>query len=169
MTYKYKRMNSVYINSCIVAIAIVIGALIYSSCHLRHESKTHIRKSDRGGMHGRGVFSNGTIEPNETIETGPLLVSNEDDSKEACAMCSDYIWSYSGHASSELYKYAVPLGSASICNHSNNPNANVKFQDKNYTLFAIRPIHAGDEILVSYCQGKKTCLWGVGRNIKLIE
>lgn len=160
------RMNLVYMNA--VIIAIVIGALIYN--HARHhESKTYISNSKRGGMCGRGVFSNVNIEPNEIIETGPLLVSG--DLKEVCAMCSDYVWTYSAHASSEheLHKCAVPLGSASICNHSNEPNANAHFQDTNYTLFAIRPIRRGDEILVSYCQGKKTCLWGVSRNITLIE
>ena len=164
------NLGLAYMN--LVIIAIVIGALIYNHARALHHcaSKTYISNSRRGGMHGRGVFSNANIAPNQIIETGPLLVS-ADLKDEVCAMCSDYVWTYSAHASSEheLHKYAVALGSASICNHSNEPNANVHFQDTNYTLFAIRPIRRGDEILVSYCQGEKTCSWGVGRNITLVE
>jgi SET domain-containing protein len=104
---------------------------------------------------GRGVIATDRILKNEIIETAPLIILGEKDSKfiSSCDK-SDTLYHYYLQQP-ELNRNCVMLGYASIYNHSSDPNAEIDFdddsEDKHMIFRAIKDIEAGEEITWDYC------------------
>ncbi|VVC75606.1 hypothetical protein AQUSIP_08960 [Aquicella siphonis] len=101
------------------------------------QNKLAVKKSP---MHGYGVFAEKTIRKGEKIEECYMIVSRGGDKK-----LEDYYFDANG-------KYAIFTGFGIIYNHSDDPNADYKINMKSrvVTFKAVRTIHKGEEIFVSY-------------------
>jgi hypothetical protein len=108
--------------------------------------KIEVAASD---FHGYGVFANRDIEAGEVLEECPVLI---------LPLESDALFDYRFRwpKSVEPRGYAIPLGSGSIYNHQDDPNADWE-SDETRRLFvyrAVRDIPAGAEIFISYNFGE---------------
>lgn len=94
-------------------------------------------------VHGYGVFAEQSFSKNDVIEECVSLVFPHEDKKEA-AFSDFYFGTPQG--------FVLPLGFGGIYNHSSEPNATYVWDDKNQLLrfMALKPIHKGQEIFVSY-------------------
>lgn len=101
---------------------------------------------------GRGVQAVEAIAPGELLEVAStiLLSSDECDRIEGTAL-GDYYFAHPANADDGL----VVLGLASLCNHADDPNAEVYWEEVPglgwvARLVALRPIAAGQEITRRY-------------------
>jgi hypothetical protein len=125
-------------------------------------SYIYIKNSVKGGEFGRGVFANKDFNEGDVIEIGSLLVGTNENM--FIGLYQNYVWNKNG-------KILLPLGFASICNHTYDKNSEIYFYDDFYNLIAIKNIKKNEEILVSYCYGqtKEECeYWFSSKNIKQI-
>lgn len=92
---------------------------------------------------GRGVFANRSIQIGELIETAHVIVIPND---EITTTIDFYVFTWLGETS------AIALGTASLYNHSNDPNvAFVRDYDNGVITFAAtRDIEEGEELYINY-------------------
>ena len=101
---------------------------------------------------GRGVVATSFIAKYEIIEVSPIVVLGEED---ACFVRerSDRLKHYYLHQT-QLDRFCVMLGYASLCNHDFNPNATFEYDPdpaQHYVAIrALRDIHPGEEIVLNY-------------------
>lgn len=113
---------------------------------------------------GLGVFSNKKIIKGDVIEISPALMFNEKEAKDI-DKTSLYNYYFSLHFLDDknARKYnvksakdsgALALGTMSICNHSENPNAKIKKdlheQGLIFSLISLDDIEINTEITISY-------------------
>ncbi len=106
--------------------------------------KITIKKSK---LHKKGVFALEKIEIGEVIEVCPVIILNQNDTKQIDGTeLYNYYFSWKDQGS------AIALGYGSIYNHSYQPNARYKtnYTSKTITFKAIKAIKKGEEILVNY-------------------
>ena len=102
---------------------------------------------------GRGVFAAREIAEGEILDEAHVLHLSADDAAkiEATGIGTHY-FHWEGDEDDERWRGAVALGIVSLVNHSANANAGV-WQDYDrdvLVLEALRPIAAGEEILIDY-------------------
>lgn len=92
-------------------------------------------------IHRYGVFADELILPGEVIEECPVIVFED-----YPAAIHNYIFNWDGQ------KTVLALGSGSIYNHSDTPNAKYTkdIVRQTLTFVATKPIYRGEEILVNY-------------------
>lgn len=91
-------------------------------------------------IHRFGVFANELILPGEIIEECPLLLLTENPKP-----LREYVFEWDDN------KTALALGSGSIYNHSDTPNASFTLgRDQILRIYASKPIYCNDEILINY-------------------
>ena len=104
---------------------------------------------------GRGVFAARDIAEGEILEEAHVLLISAEDAErlEATPLGQHYFhWEGNDDEEDDRWRGAVALGVASLVNHSGEPNAGV-WQDYDRSLLmleALRPITAGEEILIDY-------------------
>ena len=104
------------------------------------------------GAKGRGVFAAADIESGETIETAACIELD----RRACdqiagAQIDDYYFHHPGNEDGGL----LVLGLASLCNHSDDPNAATQYDHEPglgwlVRLTAVRRIRTGEELTRRY-------------------
>jgi len=99
-------------------------------------------------VHGRGVFASEFIEKNEILEECHFIIVPRDLQYPNILVNHFFAWP-KGKAPHEL---AICLGSGSIFNHSDIPNADWVTDESKYIIrfFAIDSINPGDEIFTNY-------------------
>jgi hypothetical protein len=100
-------------------------------------------------LHGKGVFAAKPIEPGEVIEICPVLLFPKSELPHIRkTILDDYYFDWGR----DDEWFAVALGFGSIYNHSYTPNAeyDMDFEADTIDFFCIKPIQAGEEILVNY-------------------
>ncbi len=116
------------------------------------------------GFKGRGVFCTADIRKGETLERSPAVLLNDRDTTriDDTFLC-DYVFTV-GNVSKKARAAAgiktpgscsaVIMGVATFCNHDENPNATIEWEEVDgtvyYSLRALRPIKKGQEIVTSY-------------------
>ena len=98
---------------------------------------------------GRSVFTAQNIQPGEVIEVCPvIMIPPEDTDRLHNSSLHDYYFIWPDNSGSTC----IALGYGSIYNHSSKPNADVTFDldEKSIVISCIKPIAAGDEILIDY-------------------
>jgi SET domain-containing protein len=107
---------------------------------------------------GRGIVAAEAIKKGELIERSPVLVipeSDRDKTDESLLFTYVFMWE-KGTTEEDLYRRkgraGITLGYTSLCNHSNDPNADFDrlIDEKLLDLFAIRDIAEGEEITIDY-------------------
>jgi len=123
---------------------------------LINNPKIQIRKSP---IHGWGVFAKENILEGEILEENPFLVIPMG-KNEASSLFIDYRFNYPRIKSE---KQVIVLGSSSLYNHSENPNAMWETDTENeiFIFKAIKNINKDEEIFVYY--GGEN-YWNDGRN-----
>lgn len=98
---------------------------------------------------GRGVFAGRRFEPGELIERAPVIVIP---AAEAPLLATTLLDAYDFQWHHQVRQTAIVLGYGSLYNHSPEPNAGyTRLFDSQEMLFtALRPIEAGEEILINY-------------------
>ena len=123
---------------------------------------------------GRGLFCLTDIRAGEELEATPTLILHEKEHKFAeKTILRDYVFSVDGISKKlrdrlKVLKTeeasGVIMGIASFCNHDENPNAEVLWEERGGSLYhvlrASRKIPKGTEICTSYGEG-----WFDGRDI----
>ena len=106
--------------------------------------KVEFKKSE---LHGNGVFAITDIQKGEIIEICPIIILNENDTREI-----DKTYLYNYYFSWEEKCSAIALGFGSIYNHSYEPNAKYEkdFLNKKIIFKSISKIKSGEEITVNY-------------------
>jgi len=106
--------------------------------------KIEVKKSE---LHGNGVFAITNIQKDEIIESCPIIILNEKDTKEI-----DKTHLYNYYFSWEDNISAISLGYGSIYNHSYEPNAKYEKDSLNKRIIfkSINKIKKGEEITVNY-------------------
>ncbi|WP_246173571.1 SET domain-containing protein-lysine N-methyltransferase [Limnoglobus roseus] len=102
---------------------------------------------------GRGVFAGCAFRTGQVIEVCPVLVLAPDVQERSLGVLSDYVFKWGEDAG----RLAVALGYGSLYNHSNNPNAAFvcRLLRGEIVFRALRPIVAGEQILIDYQWGEK--------------
>ena len=100
-------------------------------------------------LHGNGVFAARPLEPGDVIEVCPVLLFPK---AELAAMRQTILDDYYFDWGKDDKWYAIALGYGSLYNHSYEPNAeyDMDFGAETIDVFCIKPIAAGEEILVNY-------------------
>ena len=115
---------------------------------LQHRTpRLSVGPSTRGG---RGVFAERAFAPGELIELAPVVVVP---GHQQPLIADTELTNYYFHwGTQEPEDIAIGLGLASIYNHSYQPNARYykRFEALLIEYIAIRPIAAGEEIVVNY-------------------
>lgn len=101
-----------------------------------HSAKIRVGASP---IHGRGVFARTAIRRGTLLTSAPALVIKNDPGD-----ATDYVFEWDGEST------AIALGVLSLCNHSQNPNAEVVTEKDEFHLMALRTIAPGEEILIDY-------------------
>jgi hypothetical protein len=119
------------------------------------------------GHKGRGVFCTSRIKKGEVLEVTPALILNKKETERVDkTLLINYTFT-TGKISKRLHKIAglkshadassVIMGITSFCNHSEQPNAEVLWEEMGSTLYfslrAIRPIPKNTEICTTYGDG----------------
>jgi len=93
---------------------------------------------------GFGVYAIDDIKDNETIEECPVIDMTRDEVKSTVLM--DYLFKVSAD------RYVLALGSGSIYNHRNQPNARWEYDSEKNILkiVATTAIEMGNEIYISF-------------------
>ena len=97
---------------------------------------------------GRGIFAGRRFAAEELLERAPVLViPNEEWDLVGASVVASYCFTW-GKADDA----AIPLGRASLFNHSYTPNAyaQIHLRDKVIEFLALRDIEAGEEITLNY-------------------
>ncbi len=117
------------------------GGLLRKSPTVKKWDKIGVGKSQ---VEGLGVWALEPFADNEIIEECPVLIVTKDDVVDTPMM--DYVFKISEK------QYALALGSGSLYNHRNQPNARWHYdEDKDRIVFrAARGIKPGEEIFISY-------------------
>jgi SET domain-containing protein len=100
-------------------------------------------------LHGLGVFAARDMEAEEIIEVCPVIVFPRKDLEHIDkTVLYDYYFDWGDDGE----WYAFGLGYASLYNHSVEPNAEyaMDFEAKTIDIFCLKPIAAGEEILINY-------------------
>lgn len=119
------------------------------------------------GPKGRGVFCAHDIRAGEVLESTPALLLNEKDTRRVEAtMLNQYAFTVGSisrtmrrrmKVSNENRASCMIMGLITFCNHSENPNAEVLWEEKDGTLYhtlrATRRIPKHEEICTSYGDG----------------
>lgn len=104
----------------------------------------------RSPVHGRGLFTTADVDAGEVLETVPLLVLDEHDTATVTGtVVGRYVVAWGEHLT------AVAFGFLSLCNHADDPNAELQTADDLpigpvASLVALRPIAADEEITIDY-------------------
>ena len=116
------------------------------------------------GVKGRGLFCTSNIKADEELEVTPALIMNDKDNAHTDkTMLLNYVFT-TGKISKRLRERAkitdmdktscIVMGIASFCNHDQNPNAEVVWEERSGTLYyilrATRRIPKDTEICTSY-------------------
>ena len=117
------------------------GGLLRKTPVVKKWDKVGVGKSQ---VEGLGVWALEPIVDNEIIEECPVLIASKEDVADTPMI--DYVFKIGDN------RYALALGSGSLYNHRNQPNARWHFdEDKQRLVFrAARAIEPGEEIFVSY-------------------
>ena len=101
------------------------------------------------GLHSRGVFCGVDIEAGDVIEICPVLVVPKNETK---LLDKTVLYNYVFIWGEDDKEGAVVFGYGSMYNHDYNPNAEYKadYEDDTFTVYALRDIPAGEEILINY-------------------
>ena len=102
---------------------------------------------------GRGVFAARDLAEGEFLdEAQVLLISADDAARLEETPLGHHYFHWEGADDDERWRGAVALGPVSLVNHSANANAGVwqDFERQLLVLEALRPIAAGEEILIDY-------------------
>jgi SET domain-containing protein len=111
----------------------------------RDHGKTVVRPS---ATSGNGIFATEAIAEGEVIERCPVLLTDHPDIKNSAIYPYCFVW--------DPEQVAIPLGNAPLYNHSTACNAEVRSDAQPAILFvALKPIVAGEEILIDYGLDKK--------------
>jgi uncharacterized protein len=100
-------------------------------------------------IEGRGLFATRNLRRGTVVEVAPVLIvpSEQVDTVDETVL-RWYVFDWDGEA------HAVVLGKASMCNHSDEPNAELFLDDAEQgpvaELTVIRPVRAGEELLLDY-------------------
>lgn len=98
-------------------------------------------------VHGRGVFVTRTYRPGAVLETAPVVVLETDEAETiAATSLGRYVFDWEGE------RGGICFGWASLCNHGDEPNAEVVVEDDppRLELVTTRWIRRGEEILLDY-------------------
>jgi hypothetical protein len=97
---------------------------------------------------GRGVFALKDFAAGELVEKAPIINITPTERKQ----CEKTILNYYIYPWRSTRSGSIVLGYGSIYNHSFTPNADWKqnFKEEVMTYRALKPIKAGEEILVNY-------------------
>jgi SET domain-containing protein len=90
----------------------------------------------------------------ERIEAAPVVVFSCEDARLIDRTpLFDYYFRWQGDIK-QGGSGAIAFGLVSLCNHSANPNANVRpnYEDRTLELYALADIAAGEEITIRYCE-----------------
>ena len=111
-------------------------------------------------VHGLGVFATEKILKGEVIEKCPVL-SLPINKGEVTSLLIDYRFNWP--SGSEWEEQVVPLGYASLYNHSSTPNAYwySVYEERVFLFIASNDIEVGEEIFIYY--GDEN-YWNDGRN-----
>lgn len=107
-----------------------------------HNNKVKVQDA---GAKGRGVFAKGDIVAEEVIEYAPVIVLGREDGR---VLARTKIQSHAFDLGRNLV--GIGLGYASLYNHSKNNNAEFESSPNGIRIVAIRPIRAGQEVLINY-------------------
>lgn len=128
------------------------------------------------GFRSRGVFCVTAIIAGEELETTPAIILNEKENRHTDeTILREYVFKI-GKLSKEIRHQAnvkvakdsscVVMGMASFCNHDEQPNAEVVWEEQDGTLYyvlrATKDIPADTEICTSYGEN-----WFENRDIEL--
>jgi SET domain-containing protein len=104
--------------------------------------RIRVKPSD---IHGRGVFAVHEVPRGGLLENGELLPLPADEPGASCTIVN-YVFELT------RTRTCLLLGSVSLCNHSDSPNAEVEIDPTGgtYRLLALRKIRRGEEILIDY-------------------
>lgn len=119
---------------------------------------------DDAGIKGRGVFCRSAIRAKEVLEVTPAIVLNEAATRHADKTILQNYTFMVGQVSRTQRRVArlkdtenascVVMGIMAFCNHSEEPNAEILWEEKDGTLYyilqATRPIPKHTEICTSY-------------------
>jgi len=96
-------------------------------------------------IHGRGMFATTSIGRGAVIDRGPVLPFPEKEAGSS-VLLERYAFDFDGTGR------CLVLGAASLCNHADEPNAEVDIDDVagTYRLLTLRPIRRGEEICIDY-------------------
>jgi SET domain-containing protein len=100
-------------------------------------------------VHGKGVFAGRDIEVGEVIEVCPIILFPKDQLADVRkTVLDDYYFDWGEHGE----WFAFCMGYGSFYNHSYEPNAEygMDFDAQTIDFYCIKPIAAGDEILINY-------------------
>lgn len=107
---------------------------------------------------GRGIVAAEPIKKGDLIERSPVLIIPENDrhkTDESILFTYVFMWEKES-TEQDLYtrkgRAGVTLGYTSLCNHSNEPNADFDrlIDEMLLDLYAIRDIKEGEEITIDY-------------------
>ncbi|MBI3441962.1 MAG: SET domain-containing protein-lysine N-methyltransferase [Proteobacteria bacterium] len=121
----------------------------------------YLRKT---GAKGRGVYCTHSIAAGEVLEVTPAIILNEAATRHVDKTVLVNYTFITGKISRSLRRSAclkrtglsssLVMGIASFCNHSENPNAEVEWEERNGTLYyiltATRRIPKNTEICTTY-------------------
>lgn len=118
----------------------------------RHHHGRVLIKLGTSEARGRGVYAAIDIAEGELIEECPVVVIAPDEVghlQKTALRDYFFVWGGVGDAA------AIALGYGSLYNHAREPNAMYvrKHEAHSIAFFAVRAIHAGEEITVSYHGG----------------
>jgi SET domain-containing protein len=97
---------------------------------------------------GRGVFAGRRFAADEVLERAPVIViPNEEWAQVSASVVASYCFTWGARDDA-----AIPLGRASLLNHSYTPNAyaQIHLREKVIEFLALRDIEAGEEITLNY-------------------
>jgi SET domain-containing protein len=115
---------------------------------------------DKSPIHGLGVFAAKDIKKDEVIEVAPVIDIGMQVG-ESSSVLLNYRFNWPSGVVWE--KQVLPLGYASLYNHSNSPTADWRSINSEmvFEFYALKDIKQGEEILVYY-GGEE--YWNDGRN-----
>ena len=102
---------------------------------------------------GRGVFAARDLAEGEILDEAPVLLLSAEDAErlEGTALGTHY-FHWDGDEKEDGWLGALALGIVTLVNHSANANAGISqdYERQLLSLEALRPIAAGEEILIDY-------------------
>lgn len=102
---------------------------------------------------GRGVFSTKEIAADTVIEDAPVIVFDSEATQFFIASTEgEKVLAWEQDENEQILSSAVACGLMMMCNHSDDPNAEIEkdFKGKIAKLVARRAIPAGQEVFIGY-------------------